>query len=96
MTSLHKSNTLSDQYIKVEGHLGLNCNWQKILMSSVTWFGSHIVCNINLYSANIIIFETAEQIEVKLCRYDRLSMRNKRFSNYDVMGHMVWQPYCIE
>ena len=38
----------------------------------------------------------AEQIEEKLCRYDCLFMRNKRFPNYDVIGYMVWQPYWIE
>ena len=39
--------------------------------------------------------EMAEQIEVKLYTYDRLSMRNKRFTHYDVISHMVWQPYWI-
>ena len=32
----------------------------------------------------------AEQIEAKLYRYDRLSLRNKKFSTYDNIGHMVW------
>ena len=33
----------------------------------------------------------AKQIEAKLYKYDRLSMRNKKVSLYDVIGHVVWQ-----
>ena len=34
---------------------------------------------------------TAEQIEAKLYRRHQRSMRNKKLSSYDVIGHMVWQ-----
>ena len=36
----------------------------------------------------------AEKIEAKHYTYDPLSMRNKSHT-YDVIGHMVWQPYWI-
>ena len=36
-----------------------------------------------------------EKIKVKLYTYDHLSMRNKSHT-YDIIGHMVWQPYWIE
>ena len=40
--------------------------------------------------------EVAEQIQAKLYTYDGKSMRNKRFTYiYDIIGHMVWQPYWI-
>ena len=61
---------------------------KNLMISSVTWFGSHIVFNMK---ASKIVFETAEQIEAKLHRYDHLSMRNKKLSTYDVIGHVVWQ-----
>ena len=38
----------------------------------------------------------AEQIEAKLCRYDRLSMTNKKFPCPFDVGHMDWQPYWIK
>ena len=44
--------------------------------------------------SKIIFSEVAEQIEVKLYMYDRLSMRNKRFTH--IIGHMAWQPYWID
>ena len=43
-----------------------------------------------------VFSETAEQIEEKLCRCDRLSMTNKKFPPFFVVGHMVWQPHLIE
>ena len=44
--------------------------------------------------SKIIFSEVAEQIEAKLYTYDCLSMKNKSHT-YDVIGHMVWQPYWI-
>ena len=54
------------------------------MTSSFTWFGSHIVFNIK---PSEIFSVRAEQIEAKLYRYDRLSMRDKKFSTHDVMSH---------
>jgi len=53
----------------------------KKLMSSVTWFGRHIVFNMKIFKK--MFSEMAGQIEAKLYRYDYLSMRNKKFFNYE-------------
>ena len=37
----------------------------------------------------------AEQITSNLHRNESLSLRNKKFPTYDIIGHMVWQPYWI-
>ena len=65
--------------------------WGKktLMTSSVMWFSRHIVFNIKIFKK--IFSEMAEQIEAKLYRYDCLSVRSKKFSTYDVIGHMVWQ-----
>jgi len=75
-----------------EYHLGWNCIGEKKLMTSlVTWFGSHIVLNIETFK-NLL---WNSWIGTKFYSFDHLSRRNKKFSTYDIIGHMVWQPHWI-
>ena len=64
-----------------------------LMMSLVALLGHHNCMRRTLYPISLKIFFSvmAEQIEAKLYRCYHLSMRNKKFSTYDVIGHMVWQ-----
>ena len=68
-------------------HLGIKWSTENLMTSSVTWFGSHIVKKI-MKKPSKIFTEVAEQIEVKLYRYDYLSMRNKRFAH--MLSEVTW------
>jgi len=63
------------------------------MMPSVTWFGSFFF---EKKIPSQIYSEMTEQIEAKLYRYNCLSMGNKKFPTYDIIHHMVWQPYWID
>ena len=61
-----------------------------------------IICHVNWQpyclkkKPSKIFFEVAEQIEAKLYLYDRLPVHEEgKVHTYDVIGHMVWQPYWI-
>jgi len=62
------------------------------MTSSVTWFDSHVVLNIK---PSKIFSVMAEQIEAKLYSYDCLSIRNKKFSTFDIIDHKVWELRCF-
>ena len=62
------------------------------MISYVTWFGSHIGLKKIL---NNVFSGTAYSIDVKLHIYDLVEMENTCFLNFNLIGHMVWQPYWI-
>ena len=78
------------------GHLWLN--FKGVGGGGINDVISHVVRQpyfLNLQKPSKIPSETAGQIKGNLYKYNRLSMRNKKFATYDIIGHMVLQPYWI-
>ena len=79
-----------------QGHLGINWSTEKkIMMSSVTWFSSNIVFWVFFNPFKKFFSKMTELIKEKPYGYDHLSMKNKKFPTYDIIGHMVWRPDWI-
>ena len=73
-----------------EGNLRINCSTEKSYeVDRSRGLAAIFKKIIKKEKPSIIFSETAEEIVAKLYRYDRLSMRKKKFSTYDVIGHMV-------
>ena len=69
-----------------EGHLGIKWSTENNFMTSlVTWFGMRIFF---FFFKRSKTSEVAEQIEAKLYTYNRLFMRNKRFTH--MMSLVTW------